>query len=292
MNAFWEQCLGCARLNLRVLTHAARGQWLSAREFSTGYDRVADSYDAQWLSHLCAVTSELLNSTSDAPPGPILDLGCGTGYTTAHLAERYPDRRILAVDISEGMLEKARRRCPAQTVEFRRQEMLEAVQATSPESVALIVSAWSLGYSKPKEIIHAIGKALAPGGVFAFVVNRMDTLSPVFTAFRRCMVKFPEQVQCALWPRFPRDWDNLAPNFARAGLVTLWQKENAIPLEPPEPEAILPWLLQTGVLAGFDAVLPLREGGPAAEYVEAQLEQCAEPLEHHYIAGILRKENP
>lgn len=40
-------------------------------------------------------------------PGDICDLGCGSGILTARLRERWPDRRIVAVDGSAAMLAHA-----------------------------------------------------------------------------------------------------------------------------------------------------------------------------------------
>ena len=39
-------------------------------------------------------------------PGIILDVGAGTGYCTARLAEQFPEAGLFALDIAEGMLRK------------------------------------------------------------------------------------------------------------------------------------------------------------------------------------------
>lgn len=39
----------------------------------------------------------------------ILDLGCGPGHWSARLAERYPQARVLGLDLASGMLREARR---------------------------------------------------------------------------------------------------------------------------------------------------------------------------------------
>lgn len=44
------------------------------------------------------------------PSGPIMELGCGTGFVTKGLAELYPDREIHAIDISEEMVEFCRQK--------------------------------------------------------------------------------------------------------------------------------------------------------------------------------------
>ena len=57
----------------------------------------------------------------------------------------------------------------------------------------------------------------------------------------------------------------------------------------PSPSAgrrLLPWLLRTGTLAGFDALLPLAETGPVADTFEACLAADPEPLQHHYALAV------
>ena len=39
------------------------------------------------------------------PPGPILEVGCGTGFVTAGLANLYPDRKLIVTDLSSEMVE-------------------------------------------------------------------------------------------------------------------------------------------------------------------------------------------
>ncbi|MFC9291330.1 methyltransferase domain-containing protein, partial [Streptomyces sp. NPDC057052] len=48
----------------------------------------------------------------------VLDLGCGTGASTAALAAVFPEARITAVDASAGMLEQAARKRWRQEVSF------------------------------------------------------------------------------------------------------------------------------------------------------------------------------
>jgi malonyl-CoA O-methyltransferase len=77
------------------------------------FDRAAARYDesavlqaevrARLLERLDYVTLE---------PAVVLDAGCGTGHSSQALAERYPQARVVALDLSEGMLREARNRPP------------------------------------------------------------------------------------------------------------------------------------------------------------------------------------
>lgn len=44
------------------------------------------------------------------PAGPIIELGCGTGFVTGELAEMYPRREIQAIDLSKEAVEFCRRK--------------------------------------------------------------------------------------------------------------------------------------------------------------------------------------
>ncbi|MDO8732010.1 MAG: methyltransferase domain-containing protein [Actinomycetota bacterium] len=50
---------------------------------------------------------DLISRVSAASPARVVDLGCGTGSTTAILAQRWPDAEVLGIDSSTEMLEKA-----------------------------------------------------------------------------------------------------------------------------------------------------------------------------------------
>jgi len=253
----WRQhrYVECARLNLHVLRLLLGWRWLGRRDFAAGYDQVALHYDDAWLVHLTPVTDRVLAQIPSAPPGLILDLGCGTGYATHALLQREPNRQVLAVDISSGMLARARQRLDTVQVRFAEADMLEFLRSQPTGSAALIVSAWAMGYSDSRAVIREAGRVLAVGGVLAFVVNCADTLRPVYLAFRKCMARFPKYLRRLALPRFPRDWQCLDESLRKTGLAVLWHEDGNHLIRPAREGGgpVLPWLLKTGALAVTDA---------------------------------------
>lgn len=51
---------------------------------------------------------DLLARVADLPPGPVIDLGCGAGAAGPALAARFANRRLIGIDSSAAMLERAR----------------------------------------------------------------------------------------------------------------------------------------------------------------------------------------
>jgi SAM-dependent methyltransferase len=105
----------------------------------------------------------------------VLDLGCGLGYF-AREARARGAHQVIAVDLSERMLEEARRRTSDAGIAFVRGS-LETFTA-DPESFDLVVSTLALHYvADYPALVRRIATWLVPGGRFAFSVEH-----PIFTA--------------------------------------------------------------------------------------------------------------
>jgi SAM-dependent methyltransferase len=273
------------RLNARVAGLALAGKWLTATDVAQSYDRVAPTYNDAWQRRLQPVTDRFLARLPNGLTGRILDLGCGTGYATAQLAVANPTASLIGVDISPGMLAHARKAAPP-NAQFACADMLAFARGAPPESARMIVSTWALGYSHPARLFKECHRVLVPGGRLGFIVNYFDTLAPVFRAFQTCMLRFPSQVRRAAWPRFPRHWPALETQLRRAGFHLEWHEDGAEPITPPTGPK-LPWLRQTGILAGFDAMLNL--SGPVEQMFEAELQRDMSGMVHHYAAVVAAK---
>lgn len=104
--------------------------------------------------------------------GRILDLGCGMGRLTIPFAQRHPSSRFIGVDISEEMLDLARRRSP----QPGNTHWLSCDGRTLPADLGRIDAAYSMIMMQhiPRAAqagyIAEVGKALVRRGVFVFQV--------------------------------------------------------------------------------------------------------------------------
>jgi trans-aconitate 2-methyltransferase len=125
-----------------------------AREWDAEtYDRVSDPQFEWGLEVL-----ERLELSGDET---VLDAGCGTGRVTAKLIERLPEGRVLAVDGSEDMVEKARQALgDSAEVSF-----MDLAELELSEPVDLVFSTavfhWIVDHDNLFRRLHA---SLRPGG--------------------------------------------------------------------------------------------------------------------------------
>jgi malonyl-CoA O-methyltransferase len=150
---------------------------LDRRAVALAFDRASGSYDAAAALQE-RVRSELIGRLDDInlAPQAILDLGAGTGHASRALKRRYPAALVIAADIAQGMLERARR----QSRFLRRFERVRADAYTLPfrdGSFALVFSSLMLQWCDDLDAVFAeIARVLKPGGALIFSTFGPDTL--------------------------------------------------------------------------------------------------------------------
>lgn len=74
------------------------------------YARMARGYESRWKRYVEASVRETMRRLPLAPDLRVLDVGCGTGALLAAIRLTEPETRLTGVDLSDEMLELARRR--------------------------------------------------------------------------------------------------------------------------------------------------------------------------------------
>lgn len=145
-------------LGNHAFTYASRV--LRIRE---SYDQLADRYDDAYCSPKDLAENDLIRRwTSPLTPGPVLDVGCGTGlFIDLHngsVGEYH------GFDISPRMLSRAQEKHPAHT--FTEHDM-DAPWPVPDESQSAVVSLFAMHYtSRPAFVVREMARVLAPGGRF------------------------------------------------------------------------------------------------------------------------------
>lgn len=80
------------------------------RDVQDEYDRLAGDYDSRWAHYIAESTRETVQRLVLAPEDRLLDVGCGTGVLLERVRAEWPTARAVGVDLSFGMLGRARER--------------------------------------------------------------------------------------------------------------------------------------------------------------------------------------
>jgi malonyl-CoA O-methyltransferase len=157
---------------------------LDQRAFVRAFDRAGHSYDAAaWLQRYAA--AELLERLQffGLQPQRLLDLGAGTCHAAALLARRYPGARVLAADLSPGMLRAA----PRHWWQRQRYARVCADARALPladHSVDLVYSNLMLQWcDRPDQAFSELARVLRPGGLLVFSSLGPQALSELRAAW-------------------------------------------------------------------------------------------------------------
>jgi malonyl-CoA O-methyltransferase len=127
----------------------------------------------------------VMSLLGDAPAAKrILDMGCGTGLLTRHLAARYPSAEVHGVDISQAMIARAGNETPPDSrVEWHTRD---AASFTDEKPFDLVASSSSLHWMGPLAPLFAnTARLLTPRGRLVFSIMLDGTLGEMHTLRRR-----------------------------------------------------------------------------------------------------------
>jgi malonyl-CoA O-methyltransferase len=160
--------------------------FLDPRLVRRAFDRASETYD-----RAAVVQGEIRGRVLERldlvrlQPAAILDLGAGTGHASRALKRRYPGAQVIAIDLSQGMLQESRR----QQGWWQRFHPLGADAHKLPirsASVDLVLSNLMLEWCQDPDAVFAeIRRVLRPHGLLMFTTLGPDTLKELRDAWRR-----------------------------------------------------------------------------------------------------------
>jgi demethylmenaquinone methyltransferase/2-methoxy-6-polyprenyl-1,4-benzoquinol methylase len=111
---------------------------------------------------------DMIRRLPPAPQPACLDLACGTGDLCFLLAARYPSGKILGTDITDAMLELARKRNQFANVEFTNADMMNTDLPAA--NCDIVTGGYALRNAPDLDrALAEIARVLKPGGAAAFL---------------------------------------------------------------------------------------------------------------------------
>jgi malonyl-CoA O-methyltransferase len=184
-----------------------------------GFTRGAESYDDA-VRHNIAGSDRLITSLPAGRYRRVLDVGCGTGWTSAAMLRRFPVETIVGVDASEGMLERFAAKLgelPGVTVELRHEDVME--MGVPDGAFDAVICAMAMHWFPDKSgAVARMARALRPGGVIGILMAGRGGED----AWREVLERVGAPAEwTGWWDVNPRDVDEMDADLRAAGLEPL-----------------------------------------------------------------------
>jgi len=112
------------------------------------------------------IAEDLLNMIPPTAPSRILEIGCGSGFSTEVLATRFPDAEIIAMDPAPGMLDIAREKLG--------QDHTFVDRIPGHEQFDLMISSMSLHWTTEEDRTLIVDQLAADGLLCIAAPGRLD----------------------------------------------------------------------------------------------------------------------
>lgn len=182
----------------------------------------------------------------------VMDAGCGSGEVTAHLLERLPEGRVLAVDGSPSMVEKARENLGDERVSYLCHD-LATVEIDEP--VDHVFSNATFHWVPDHEaLFSALHQATKPGGMLVAQCGGRGNVAEIIAALA---VVTREEPYAEHVGQVENPWNFAGPDETEARLVgagyedaNCWLEERIA--HPEDPQAFF----EASTLAPLRQMLP------------------------------------
>jgi len=205
----------------------------------------------------------------------VVDAGCGTGRITAELAERLPRGRVIAVDGSEAMVEKAKERLGDQAEYL----VSDLVELEPHEPVDLVFSTATFHWIHDHDaLFRQMRGALKPGGRLVAQCGGKGNVAEHTRAIA-AVAADPDYGQHLTGAKAPWNFaspEETEPRLAAAGFAEARCWLQPKPVQPGDPLAFI----RTVTLGPILDQLPEEKRQPFAEAVLARHNQ---PLVLDYV---------
>lgn len=135
------------------------------------FDAQAQLYD-QYGDVQATVADSLARDLPCLENAAILEIGCGTGFLTGHLARKYAGHQLNITDVSPRMLQQTKNRFSSRSSRFF---ILDAEKEQTVETYDLIAASMVCQWFEDlEEGLNNLKSMLKPGGIFYFSLPGPD----------------------------------------------------------------------------------------------------------------------
>lgn len=176
------------------------------------FDTVAPGYDKQALQFFPRTAHKLLDHLQLQGHEQLLDVACGTGVVALAAGERLGTGRVTGIDLSEGMLARAREKAAQQglgNIEFQCRDI--DTLALDPASFDAATCSFGMFFLADMEAAaRRIATSLRPGGCLGITAFASDAFQPVVQHFFDRFEAYGGELPDMSWKRLSEEGQHAA----------------------------------------------------------------------------------
>jgi SAM-dependent methyltransferase len=208
-----------------------------------GWDEAASGYETYYVPRFAPWVTAAVRAVAAAalPEGPVLVPCCGTFPELAELVEQVPGHEIVGIDLSAGMVHRARQRA----ARYPQVRVIEGDASTLDprwsDRCAAVVSVFGLQQlPEPDVAIRSWAAALRPAGRLSVV------FWPAITERDGPFARIAEVVRAHV-PSGGSSWeDRLVPSLTAQGAVVERDEQPSYPMSHPDAAAFFEAYTRSG----------------------------------------------
>ena len=264
-------------------------------DIANSYNRVSKKYEEIFLKEMHKYNEEMLEEIiikyayeNLERELNILDLACGTGFNSRFLHGTLNKANFTLVDISEGMLNEAKKNCNFKAT-FIEKDMLSFLKECKDNSFDIVICAWAIKYQEPKKIIKEVSRVLKKNGYFGVIVNLKNTLPEVRKIYPSLVLENYLNINKIM---------KELPNPISEESFERWfinNKFNGINIKSGKhifkfntSEEAVNFVTSTGALAGFDAMVDLKNNKIKDKMIYLFNSKNIRTITHKYVWGVFK----
>lgn len=263
-------------------------------DYKKAYNKVANTYD-YWISRMGIYSDKIIYSSylDFTKNTQILDFACGTGYITQAIYNINKDCNIVAVDISDEMIKRAKK-LSSENINFYNTDGIDFLKNTN-KKFDIILCGWALPYFEHKELLGLFNKVLNNKGKIAIISNSVGTLDKIEEIFLKVMEENQEQVikPMNIKQNLPNGKKELRKWFEKDGYKALEINEEEVRFSFNNGAQLLDWLNKTGAVAGTEYIFGSYDDIKAKliDYMDLLKNNTGKYIiNHKFVYGIFEKE--
>lgn len=182
------------------------------------FDTVAEGYDhpsLSWFDQTATAITEVAGIQTDER---VLDIACGTGKVTTALAKHQNQPMVIAVDLSAGMLEQAKRKAAHHQLNNIQFHQMAFEDMAFAEHFDVVICSFGIFFvNEMEEALVQFAKQMKPDGRIILTTFAEGSFSPFTDAFMRLYGEFGFDIPTPGWLRLCSD-AHMSKLFIDAGL--------------------------------------------------------------------------